>query len=455
MDASSYLTDTLAGLTAAAFRDVASEDVRPSTSNFYLRGGGTAAPASPAGHEFDGGLWPPLYQPPLHTLEAVGTALPWGSAAFPDIGAFSYGSQVIDAVAGTWHGCGLRYDGTVKCWGYNAYGELGNNSTTNSSSAVSVSSLSTAIALSAGAFHTCALIVDGTVQCWGANWYGQIGNSVWPGSNVPSSAVSGISTAIAIAAGAYHTCALLANGTIRCWGANDYGQLGDGSTTDSYGPSSAVSGISTAVGIAAGGYHTCALLANGTIQCWGYNTSGQTGDGTTYAWYTTPTTPVIGVTTAVAVVASASSAHTCALLGDGSIRCWGNNTWGQLGDGTTDGTSANGHNTPPPATPIASGAVAVAAGNSHTCAILANGTAKCWGCLSSDGSDHCVLTMPELTPVSVSGASGMIRISGGAQFRCATLSTGGAKCWGSNNVGQLGNGNTTDQNTPVSVSNYP
>jgi hypothetical protein len=207
---------------------------------------------------------------------------------------------------------------------------LGDGTTTSSSTPVAVSGLSNAVAITAGTFHTCAVLSDGTARCWGNNHYGQLGDGTLTTRLTPV-AVSGLSNAVAIAAaGIYHTCAVLSDGTARCWGYNGDGQLGDGTTTWRPTPV-AVSGLSNAVAIALGSLHTCALLSDGTARCWGINTTGQLGDGTTTERHTP--VAVSGLSNAVAI--AAEGPDTCALLGDGTARCWGYNYSGQLGDGTT------------------------------------------------------------------------------------------------------------------------
>jgi len=175
-----------------------------------------------------------------------------------------------------------------------------------------------AVAITAGSSHTCAVLADGTVRCWGDNWGFQLGDGTRISSSVPV-AVTGISSAVAIAAGANHTCALLADGAIRCWGAGGYGQLGDGTWRGSSTVPVPVTGISTAVAIAAGWFHTCAVLADGAVRCWGSNDhgSGQLGDGTTAS--SNVPVPVTGISTTVAVAAGVH--HTCAVLADGAVRC--------------------------------------------------------------------------------------------------------------------------------------
>jgi alpha-tubulin suppressor-like RCC1 family protein len=203
---------------------------------------------------------------------------------------------------------------------------------------VSVSDISTATAIAVGDEHSCALLSDGTVKCWGLNFAGELGDGTNNyNSNNPVS-VSGISNAKAIAAGGSHSCALLSNGTVKCWGRNEHGELGNGTTGDSTNSNTpvSVSGISNATAIAAGPADTCAVLSDGTAECWGFNASGQLGNGTT----TDSATPVSvsGITNAAAI--SAGAYHSCALLSDGTVKCWGFNGAGELGNGTfTDSLS--------------------------------------------------------------------------------------------------------------------
>jgi alpha-tubulin suppressor-like RCC1 family protein/lysophospholipase L1-like esterase len=301
------------------------------------------------------------------------------------------------------------------------------------------SRLATAVAISGGGTHSCALLGDGTARCWGDNNWGQLGDGTTTSRSTPV-AVSGLTGAVAISAGAYHTCALLGDGTARCWGGNYRGQLGDGTTAYRSTPV-AVSGLTGAVAISAGWDHSCAVLGNGTAWCWGWNGTGQLGDGAA-ADRSTPVA-VSGLTGAVAI--SAGWEHSCAVLGNGTARCWGDNDWGQLGDGTTADRS----------TPVAvsglTGAVAISARGNHSCALLGDDTARCWG-RNDWGQLGDGTTADRSTPVAVSGLTGAVAISAGGNHSCALLGDDTAWCWGTNHYGQLGDGTTTNRSTPVAVS---
>lgn len=280
-------------------------------------------------------------------------------------------SSALDLAAGNDHNCARLDDGSVQCWGLNDNGQLGDGTTTQADAPVAVSGLTTATAVAAGASHSCALLSNGSVECWGLNSNGQLGNGGSTQSNTPV-AVIGIPTnttppvgAIAIAAGGAHSCALLSDNTIECWGLNDHGQLGNNSTANQFITPVIVSGIHTANAISAGVGYSCALLANGTVQCWGLNANGQLGNGGT----TDSRIPVnvSGFISPVVAIASGGS-HSCALLSNGKINCWGLNANGQLGNGTTADSS-----TPVVVSGI-NDAAAIAGGNSHSCARISSGT---------------------------------------------------------------------------------
>jgi alpha-tubulin suppressor-like RCC1 family protein len=356
--------------------------------------------------------------------------------------------QDIGAIAaGGSHTCALTSSGGVKCWGDNGDGRLGDgtsgwaNIRTTPVEVVGLSSGAAAIA--AGTAHTCALTTGGGVRCWGQNSRGQLGDGTTTERSTPVDVAGLSSGAIAIAAGNSHTCALMAGGGVKCWGDNSLGQLGDGTTTDHSTPVNVAGLSSAAASIAAGESHTCALMAGGGVKCWGDNWDGQLGDGTT----TDRSTPVnvAGLSSGVAAIAAGGD-HTCALTTSGGVKCWGDNWYGQLGDGTT-----TDRRTPVNVAGLSSGAAAIAAGVWHTCAVTTGGGAKCWGWNSSgqlgDGT-----TTDRSTPVNVAElSSGVAAIAAGGFHTCALTTVGRVKCWGWNWYGQLGDGTTIDRKTPVDV----
>lgn len=269
--------------------------------------------------------------------------------------------------------CALSVAGDVRCWGLNSSGQIGDKTTKTRTKPVPVSGLSSGVAaISVGGDHACALSVSGAVSCWGKNRAGQLGDGTTK-NRTQRTRVSGLTSGVtAIAAGASHTCALSRDGKLRCWGENSSGQLGNGGTKDSRKPS-AVTGLKAGVvAVTAGGNHTCALLKDGAVRCWGDNRFGQVGDGTTKQ--RPKPAGVKGLSPGVLSVAAGSN-HTCAVETGGILKCWGRNSpGGPLGDGTlTD------RHQPVEVSGLGSGVRAVAAGASHTCAVTNNGFATCWG----------------------------------------------------------------------------
>lgn len=296
----------------------------------------------------------------------------------------------------------------------------------------------------AGGEHSCGLTAGGAVKCWGRNSSGGVGDGTTVERYTPVDAAGITSGARAVAAGGEHTCALSTAGAVKCWGGNSDGQLGDGTSTDRYNgvtPSGLGSG---AVAVATGDSHTCALTESAGIKCWGDNSNGQLGDGA----YVDRYTPVTGggLTSGVAAIA-AGGEHTCALNTAGAVKCWGDNSNGQLGDGTFVDRY-----TPVPAGGLTSGVAAIAAGGNHTCALTGAGAVKCWGD-NSDGQLGDGTIVDRSTAVDTSGlASGVTAISAGEKHTCAITSAGAALCWGDNGDGRLGDGTNVDRYTPVSVS---
>jgi alpha-tubulin suppressor-like RCC1 family protein len=335
--------------------------------------------------------------------------------------------------------------------------------------------------LDSGSFHTCAVLDTGSVRCWGSGSNGQlgygnldaIGDDETPGSVGPVGLGAG-RRAVAISSGDYHTCALLDNGRVRCWGLGGNGrlgygntnQIGDNETPGSVGPVGLGAGR-RAVAISAGGDHTCALLDNGRVRCWGSGANGRLGYGNTndIGDNETPGSvgPVFLGTGRRAVAISAGGGYTCAILDTGALRCWGLGADGRLGYGNTNDIGDT--ETPGSVGPVNLGAgrkaVALSAGGAHACAILDTGSVRCWGPgatgrLGYGNTDDIgdTETPGSVGPVNLGTGRKAVAISAGGAHTCAVLDTGAVRCWGFGGSGQLGYGNTNpigDNETPASV----
>ena len=298
--------------------------------------------------------------------------------------------------------------------------------------------------VAAGSSHTCAVTSTGALWCWGDNQSGQLGDGTTTSRSTPVAVTGLASGVVAVAGGMYHTCALTGGGAVLCWGGNAGGQLGDGTTTSRSTPG-AVSGLSTGVaGISAGSSHTCALTTAGAVWCWGQNAMGQLGDGSVFTRFTP--VPASGLESGVVAIA-AGYAHTCALTNGGAVWCWGANWYGALGDGTTTSRSS-----PVAVSGLGSGVSALTAGYYHTCALSSGGGLSCWGSnfrgQLGDGT-----TTDRSVPAAVSGlGSGVTAVDGGEHYTCALTAAGTVSCWGANSYGSLGDGTTTDRSLPVPVA---
>ena len=325
------------------------------------------------------------------TFIVVATGLAMGTAA-----SAATDSPVIGLTAGDAHTCALRADGSVACWGDNAYGQLGNPDAESGSTVVEVTLPADAhiVDIAAGVSHTCALAQDHRVFCWGYNGWGSLGLGSFQNENTPQLVTLAASAAqpSSLTAGGFTTCVAMSNGHAQCWGRNQYGEVGDGTRTLRNVPTN-VTGIADAVDIEAGLNHTCVVRAVGTMQCWGRGLDGRAGD---------PTMPNVARV-------SAGSAHTCARTTTGGLRCWGDNTFGQL-------TPNN----------ITAGVADVTTGAAHTCVATEEGRVMCWGsnALGQLGN--------------YGDLSGVEEVAAGANHTCARLVDASVWCWGSSIAGQAG-----------------
>lgn len=332
-----------------------------------------------------------------------------------------------------------------------------------------------------GTFHTCARMSGGTAHCWGNNGFGQLGD----GSTSYSlfrvrEPVPGLTNVAEVALGAYHTCVRLTDGTVRCWGANDYGQLGDGTTVDRYTPTP-VPALTGVAEIALGGRNTCARLTDGTVRCWGSNTVGQLGDGTFTDRHVPTLVPGLTGVTRIALAPGFNGAYgrTCVLLADKTVQCWGSVAGSLLGD--SSGTSSS---STPAAVPNLTNVVEIVLGYSHTCARVdapqtgwPDSEVLCWGesltgidgltnvaslaagydgtcARRNDGTVHCWGG----NYYHLMGGDGLADVAGlaaGPRHACALITDGNMLCWGRNDAYELGilfpSGNGTSISVPTAV----
>ena len=355
------------------------------------------------------------------------------------------------------HTCVLTVGG-VECWGYNAFGQVGDGTTTNRATPTGTYGLGSGVATlgSMEEDHGCAVTTDGGVTCWGLNNFGQLGSdttevcdggTTYPCSTTPVKMMALASGITAVTAGTWHTCALTTAGGVKCWGHNFSGQLGDGQSCGMICPTPVdVTGLESGVAaIDAGHLHTCALTTAGAVKCWGTNSNGQLGDGGSCGTgFCAEPVNVTGLSGGVVGI-STGVHYACAVLTTGGATCWGYNFYGQLGDGTTTNRL-----TPVNVASLTSGVMTVVAGSRHTCATTIS-SVKCWG---NNGSGQLGngTTTNSFTPVDVDGLpSGASMVALGHLHTCAVTVAAGVKCWGYNAFGQLGDGTATSRSTPAGV----
>uniref|UniRef100_A8LWT2 Regulator of chromosome condensation, RCC1 n=1 Tax=Salinispora arenicola (strain CNS-205) TaxID=391037 RepID=A8LWT2_SALAI len=388
---------------------------------------------------------------------SVRSASLWGLFAVPlmvavVLGITSVGAarvlaqSVPSAAAGT--------PGTGLAWGFNALGQLGDGTTTNRNTPVTVDlpADTTITAIAAGVNgHSLAVTSASTMLAWGFNTWGQLGDGTTTNRNTPVAVDLPTGTTItAIAAGKSHSLAVTSAGTMLAWGLNSAGQLGDGTTTNRNTPVAVDLPTGTTItAIAAGNGHSLALTSAGTMLAWGENTWGQLGDGTT----TNRNTPVtVDLPTGTTITALAGGGgHSLAVTSTGTMLAWGFNFWGQLGDGTTTNRNT------PVAVDLPTGTTITAiagGGGGHSLAATSTGTMLAWG-LNSFGQLGDGTTSNRSTPVTVDLPAGTtitaIAAGGGSGHSLAATSTGTMLAWGANTLGQLGDGTTSNRSTPVTV----
>ncbi len=420
------------------------------------------------------------------------------------------GETAVAVAAGGSHTCALTVNTGVKCWGNGSYGQIGDGTfderrlqPTDVVAGPGVGRLRGIAAIAAGIAHTCALSIGGGVKCWGGNALSQLGDGTAIDSAVPVDVVGLGHDVVAIAAGALHTCALLSTSGVKCWGRNEYGQVGDGtqgdfddSTTDNIrqvptdvcatyesAAEKCSEFLSSVVRLGLGGNHSCAVMSSTGVKCWGLNLTGQLGEGTG-GFTSILDSPAIRATPAdvcqhydeaaeacVEVLAGAmqvdgGAGHTCAVMHSGSITCWGQDFDGELGNDYACVVPPRVFwcTTPVEVRGLGADALEIVGGNNHTCGLLAGGRVQCWGNNLYHGQlgdgRRCGLQCATPTDVCSGGRpsvcgpplSGALAISSSVSHSCAVIEDGGAKCWGANLFGQLGSGRCcNDIGAPVDV----
>ncbi len=371
--------------------------------------------------------------------------------------------------------------GGVKCWGSNEQGQLGvdQNVGTVTPNEVPVNvqaldSTSGVIQVTGGLYHNCALLRTGAVKCWGVNEHGQLGSKTNSGTNATNTVPLSVQTigsgsgVLEITAGHRHTCALFSNGGIKCWGSNQWGQLGVQANSGTITPNNVpldVDGLGAGSGVIqviAGDNHTCALLSTGAVKCWGWNRWGQLGSTINNGGGNfNPNPSPIDVATlgpgSDVTKLTAGNENTCALLSNGAIKCWGLNHRGQLGNVTNSGI-ATANPSPLNVQMITSGSGATQIITaSHTCAAFNNSGMKCWGLnlygqigqIANSGTNAANDVPGDVQTLNAN--KGVIQIAAGKEHACALLNTGAVKCFGHNVYGQIGANANIGTNTPNNV----
>jgi alpha-tubulin suppressor-like RCC1 family protein len=346
---------------------------------------------------------------------------------------------------GAEHSCQITPAGALLCWGRNhldggSGGTLGVGDYVDRSQPTQVLMETTGVeAVQGGSYHTCAMDMFGAVKCWGVAGQGRIGDGSMSDKLAPAAVTGlGAGVAIVISAGGSGACAMTHDGKLQCWGDNTRGEVGDGTTMPRPSPTPVPDLGSAVVDVSYGGQHVCALTRGGIVRCWGANDRGQLGDGTQMDRPRPVVVP--GLTDAVRI--SAGDAHTCAIRMSGDVVCWGDNTSGQLGVPKSDDkrlspSKVNGLSAP----------IAIAAGGAHTCALMSTGQVLCWGANGS-GQLGDGMMLDHETPQPVSMITDGTTISAGRAHSCARTQSG-TRCWGDNQFGQLGDGSNMNSAIPV------
>lgn len=433
----------------------------------------------------------------------------------------------MDVTAGNTHTCGVTTNSKIYCWGSNEYGQLGNGTwlDSNSPQQIYADSRLSFTSVTLGVQHSCALDTNKTAYCWGNNAFGQLGKHTAMHSSIPSPLLIPEGTAITVSSGGNHTCATTTSGKAYCWGDNSDGQLGDGTRvsnlygaivgaslipagsttrTPTFSPTSipSTSYLRSFTDVSNGDSSACALSASGIVYCWGSNRSGQLGSANTpsstfpvpvqmpsgititkifanesfcaltltsevYCWGrgSTPIPVRIEMPEGATVIDVATGkTHTCVLITGGSALCWGSNTYGEMGNGTSDESTGTVSSNPTPVhvnMPPGIQFIQISAGNRNTCAVSVHGSVYCWGRndLGQIGNGITNIEIPfgVTNPTQISMPTGVTftKIDVGDSFACARTNLAKLYCWGSNSWNQLGTAIPTGESAlPAEVTAF-
>ena len=354
---------------------------------------------------------------------------------------------------GSAHRCGILENGSAMCWGLDNYGQLGDGgdaiNRNKPISFVSISDGETIKQIYAKQSRTCIILNDDSASCWGFNEDGQSGDDSTNTYKSPSTKVQFPSSkgVQSLGMGLKHTCAIMVDDSLMCWGLDSHGALGNGDSdsTDKYTPQQVVTPTDRTVEkVAPGATHTCILMDDGGVMCWGRDNVGQLGNGGTGDTSHAPSTNVELPEGRAAIDISVGDHHSCALLDNGSITCWGQNNHGQIGDNTTTNALVPVY----AQLPVGSPAASVAAGPFSTCAILENGSAYCWGHNNYGRLGIGVFGGIYHTPMFLEDGTDFVKISANYDHTCGLSENGSISCWGRGKYGQLGIGQGGDRNFP-------
>ena len=355
--------------------------------------------------------------------------------------------HVASIAAGSGHSCAVTVDGVGFCWGDNSQGALGDNSLTNRPTPTAVAGGQTFSRIAAGRLYSCALTNAGVAYCWGGNTNGALGNGTTALDSVPHPVSGGMvfqAISTGTGSGGRQTCAINSTGTGFCWGADGSGQLGNGAPLAPVTTPSAVLVSGTWTQIAAAAFYSCGVRTSGAAFCWGADGFGQLGNGAPKANTNQPSKVVGGL---LFTLVAPGQVHTCGLVTGGAAYCWGSNLNGRLGQDTVTTTES--------LTPLAvSGGLtfsSLESGNSFTCGLTAGGTAYCWG-YNASGQLGNGSTDNATAPTLVAGGISFASIAAGTDHVCGVTIGGQAYCWGDNSLGQLGDGTVFQRETPTPIS---